>query len=200
MADGLHFDEASHTYTLDGRKLPGVTSVLRPITAHEYRGVDIETMERAAQEGRAVHRMIELDVQQNLDEDTLPDWMRPYLTQWRKFVAASGFEPILSETFVCSRRYGYAGTLDLFGRLHDHLALIDAKRTESLPKIAGPQTAGYESALLECNHEIALLDLPIRRYALRITPEHCRLDPLKDPNDRRVFLAALTLHNYMEAA
>lgn len=198
MADGLHFDEAQHRYTLGGRMLPGVTTVLRPITEHEYRTVDRETMERAAQLGRAVHKLIELDIAGTLDEDHLDDSLRSYLVHWRKFRAQSGFEPILSEMHVHSVRYGYAGTLDLCGRLDGRMALVDAKRTASLPRIAGPQTAGYEIALTERRPDLAAQ--PIDRYALRITPDYCRLDPLKDPNDRRVFLAALTLHNYLEQA
>lgn len=200
MADGLHFDEDLHKYTLGDRELPSVTKVLRRITEHEYRFVDRETMDRTALLGQAVHKLIELDLAGTLDEESLSEPLVPYLAQWRQFRTQSGFQMILSEALVHSARYGYAGKLDLFGRLNDHLALIDAKRTAAVPMSAGPQTAGYELAALESHPELALLDLPIRRYALHLTPERWRLVPFTDPNDRRVFLAALTLHNYLEQA
>lgn len=197
MADGLQFDEVEHEYRLDGNVLPGVTTVLRPITAHEYRAVDRETMERSALLGKAVHKLIELDIAGTLDEDPLDDSLRPYLAQWRQFRAQSGFQVIHSECRVHSARYGYAGTLDLAGTLNGTRAIIDAKRTAAVPRSAGPQTAAYRAALAELyDGEWQVSD----RYALHLTPERWRLVPQKDPNDLRVFLAALTLHNYLEKA
>lgn len=206
VADGLHFDTTEHRYTLDGLRLPSVTEILSPITAHEYRGVDSEVMGRAAALGEAVHKLIELDIAGTLDEDALDASLRPYLAQWRQFLVQSGFVPILSEHRVHSVRYGYAGTLDLFGLLNAEAALIDAKRTAAVPRSAGPQTAGYELSLRESSPEAVAQAASgpgngrIHRYALHLTPERWRLVPQKDPNDLRVFLAALTLHNYLEKA
>lgn len=202
----IQFDEATHSYKLDGAPVPGVTSILAPLSAAEYRGVSAEVMERAAMLGRAVHKMIELDLRRVLDEDALDELLRPYLAQWRAFLTLSGFDPLLSEAQVASRRYGYAGTLDLFGRLNGDAALIDAKRTAAVPRTAGPQTAGYEIALRECLPDVVdraasgAGDGKIYRYALHLTPERWRLVPLKDPADARVFLAALTLNQWSQAA
>ncbi|HWG67488.1 MAG TPA: hypothetical protein VN662_08760 [Rhodanobacteraceae bacterium] len=195
MADGLQFDDALHEYRLEGRRLPSVTEVLGPITAHEYRAVDRETMERAALLGKCVHKLIELDIAGTLDVETLDDSLRPYLAQWRQFLAQSGFLAIHSECRVHSARYGYAGTLDLAGTLNGARAVVDAKRTAAVPRSAGPQTAAYRAALAELyDGEWQTAD----RYALHLTPERWRLVPQKDPNDLRVFLSALTLHNYLE--
>lgn len=197
MADGLQFDADLHRYTLAGQRLPSVTEILHPVTAHEYRGVDREVMDRAALLGKAVHKLIELDIAGTLDEDALDDSLRPYLAQWRQFCAQSGFSAIHSERRIHSARYGYAGTLDLAGKLNGTNAVIDAKRTAAVPRSAGPQTAAYRQALAElCGAEWQTAD----RYALHLTPERWRLVPQKDPNDLRVFLAALTLHNYLEKA
>lgn len=198
VADVLQFDEAQHRYTLGAVRLPSVTEILAPITAHEYRGVDRETMERSALLGKAVHKLIELDVARTLDEDALDASLRPYLAQWRQFRAQSGFVVMLSEQRVQSAKYGYAGTLDLAGKLNGRHAIVDAKRTASVPRTAGPQTAAYREALSGMRG-----DLPWRtadRFALHLTPERWRLVPFTDPNDLRVFLAALTLHNYLEKA
>ncbi len=201
----LVFDSAAHRYTLDGQSVPSVTDVLALLSAAFYRGVDAEVMARAALLGQAVHKLIELDVGGCLDEDALDDALRPYLGMWRRFVATSGFRPILSESRVASPRYGYAGTLDLFGEMRDRAVLIDAKRTAAVPRTAGPQTAAYEIALRE-SHPNAdpsgrnRVNYPLDRYALHLTPERWQLVPFRDPNDARVFLSALTLHNWSLAA
>ncbi len=190
------FDEAAHTYTLGDRRLPSVTQALKQLTDAEYRHVDASVLDRAAVLGRAVHKVIELDLRDNLDEDSLSDALPPYLAQWREFRALSGFEALLSERIVHSERYGFAGTLDLFGRLNGRYVLIDAKRTAAVPRTAGPQTAAYETALRESSPSATWLAQPIDRYALHLTPEHWRLVPFKDPSDSRVFLSALTVYNW----
>ena len=193
-AAAVQFDAEAHTYTVDGVLFPSVTQVLGDLSARIYRFVNAADMVRTAQLGTAVHAVIELDAHDQLDEDDLDDGLRPYLDMWRQFKAQSGFQVILSEQRVVSQRYGYAGTLDLFGRLHKRLALADAKRCAAVPKTAGPQTAGYEIALRECHPEFGIE--PIDRYALHLTPERWQLVPLRDRDDSRVFLSALTLHKW----
>lgn len=197
MVDALVFDEARHAYTLDGAPVPGVTSVLKVCSAADYAGVDPEVMANAAARGQAVHRLIELDGQGQLDEAALDPMLRPYLAQWREFLAHSGFVPILQEHQVASRRYRYAGTLDLFGYLDDHLALIDAKSVAKLMRSTGPQTAAYELALREWCPAILPEGVPVRRFALQLPKSgRWQLHPLRDRADQRVFLAARTVHHF----
>lgn len=197
LTHGLVFDEARHAYTLDGAPVPGVTSVLKVCSAADYAGVDPAVLELAAERGRAVHRLIELDGQGRLDEDSLDARLRPYLAQWRQFLAQSGFRPLLQEAQVASRRYGYAGTLDLFGELNGGLALIDAKSVVRVMPTTGPQLAGYELALRECAPELLPADTKCPRFALQLAPGgRWRLEPFTSPRDARVFLAALTIHQF----
>jgi hypothetical protein len=202
----LQFDEEKHEYRHDGRVVPSVTQILKPLSEAEYRGVNRDVLDAAAQRGKAVHKMIELDLRDDLDVDSLPDELQPYYTAWQNFRNLSGFECLLSEARVYSPRYNYAGTLDLFGRLNGDAALIDAKRTVVVPRSVGPQTAGYEQALRWNYPDLVskCVNGPgegcINRYALHLRADGSwRLVPQKDPNDARVFLAALTLHNYLEA-
>lgn len=197
MTAGLLFDEARHAYTLDGSPVPGVSTILKAVSTGAYAGVDPEVMARAAALGTAVHKVIELDVRGVLDEDTLDPQLVPYLVQWRQFLQQSGFQPLVSEHRVASRRYGFAGTLDLFGILNGRKALIDAKRVAQVMPATGPQTAGYETALREWSTELVGFDDPVDRYALQLVPSGTwRLHPLKDRTDARTFLAALTVHNF----
>jgi hypothetical protein len=191
----LAFDEASHTYTLDGRKVPSVTGVLKALP-NDYAMVDPAVLEQAAGLGRAVHKLIELDLADRLDVNSLDDELVDYLLQWQAFRATSGFQPILSEARVASPRYRYAGTLDLFGRLNGRLVLIDAKRTAAVPRSAGPQTAGYELALRESRPDLLPVGTFVDRFALHLKRDKWQLVPFRDTADQRVFLSALTIHNW----
>jgi hypothetical protein len=195
----LTFDPATHTYTLDGRVVPSVTQVLRALP-NEYAMVDPDVLERAAEIGRAVHWIIEHEILGDLDEELVDFHLLPYLDQWRAFRRTSGFEPLLSEGQVWSRRYRYAGTLDLFGRLNGRKALIDAKRTAAVPRSAGPQTAGYRIALSETHPDLLAPDEPVDRFALHLTPNRWQLVPFRAATDQRVFLSALTIYQWSKSA
>lgn len=193
----LTFNADRHEYLLRGELVPSVTRILKPITEHEYRCVDRSVMETAAHLGRAVHSLINLDIRGELDEDALSEPLRPYLAAWRDFQAKSGFEALLTEQYVYSEKYKFAGTLDLFGTLNGKRALIDAKRTAAVPRSAGPQTAGYLIGLQESGG--LRTDVNVDRFALHFTKDaKWKLIPLNDRNDQRVFLSALTLYNYLE--
>jgi hypothetical protein len=205
----IQFDAEAHSYTVDGDRYDSVTQILRELSARVYRFVDAGVMAEAAWLGQAVHKVIELDILGALDEGELDPRLLPYLEKWRAFRAHSGFVPLLSEARVFSRRYRYAGTLDLFGLLNGEAALVDAKRCASVPRTAGPQTAGYEIALRECMPDVVARAASgpgaarINRFALHLTPSETRgwtLVPFKNPNDARVFLSALTTHNWSKAA
>lgn len=192
----VQFSAADHTYTLDGVRVPSVTQILQSLP-NEYAMVDPDVLERAAEIGRKVHGMIEDDVHGRVEIESYDAGLLPYLDMWREFLCASGFRVIASEQIVYSLRYRYAGTLDLFGRLNDRYALIDTKRTAAVPRKAGPQTAGYKTALQECCPEYA--DVEIDRFALHLTPERWRLVPFTDRADARVFLAAHTINQWSNA-
>lgn len=193
MADGLTFEPEGHVYKLGTRVVPSVTQILGPLSAREYRFVDKSTMEAAAALGTAVHKMIELDVADDLDVASLSEPLLPYFAAWRNFRNLSGFECCMSEQRVHSAKYGYAGTLDLAGELNNRPTIIDAKRTAQVPRTAGPQTSAYRQALSEAGSEYANAD----RYALHLRVDGSwRLVPFVDKNDLRVFLSALTLHHW----
>ena len=195
---GLLFDEATHTYTLDGVRVPGVTGALKVCSAADYAGVDPEVLAVAAARGTAVHRMIELDCKGRLDEAALDPMLATYLVKWREFMAVSGFVPLLQEHRVASRRYGYAGTLDLFGLLHDRYALIDAKSVVRVMPSTGPQLAGYEIALREWEPHLLPPADKVQRFALQLPADGpWRLVPFTSPRDARTFLAALEVHNFI---
>lgn len=200
MSAQLTFDEASHTYTVDGRVVQSVTQILHRLSAEAYRFVDKDLMEDAALLGTAAHKMIELDLRDDLDPGTLSDGLQVYYTAWKNFQQLSGFQMVLSEQRVYSAKYGYAGTLDLAGWLNGRFVIIDAKRTAQVPRTAGPQTAAYLRAL----EESELIDariIGVDRYALHLRAGGTwRLVPFTNKSDLRVFLACKTLNDWSNAA
>lgn len=206
--DGLVFHPDGHRYTLDGVPVPGVTSALKLVSAADYWNVPQEVLERKAALGTAVHRVIELDCQDDLDVDSLDDVLLPYYRAWRSFLVTSGFQVQLSEGKVGSRKYRYGGQLDLFGRLNAIPSIIDAKCVTTVMPSTGPQTAAYLQALRETRPDLLPQSMPCRRYALQLRPFDAqgnrmatpwKLHPFtEDAADLRLFLACLTVTHHLE--
>jgi hypothetical protein len=190
-----------HEYRLEGHVVPSVTQILEPLSAHQYRYVAGQVMDDAAALGKAVHRMIELDLRDDLDTDTLPSALRMYFEAWRNFRELSGLHSMRSEYRVYSPSYNFAGTLDLAGELNGRAAIIDTKRTAAVPRTAGPQTAAYRQALHESDTQVGPVWKDADRYALHLRKDGTwRLVPFKDNNDLRVFLACAAIHSWSNQA
>lgn len=204
--DGLTFNADDHTYRLDGQNVPGVTTALKPISTADYAFVDPEVMERKALFGTAVHKLIELDCLGELDVEDLDEDLVPYYGAWREFLAASGFQVLLSESKLGSRRYRYAGQLDLFGQLNGFRAMIDAKCVVTVMPSTGPQTMAYTNLVRESRPDLLPAAAPCQRYALQLRPAlhlgdnaRWQLVPFKeDAADWRLFLAALTVTHHLQ--
>lgn len=187
----LTFEEIAHEYRWNGAVVPSVTQILAPLV--DYSHIPPAALEVARQKGVAVHKMVELDCKGDLDEDGLPDWMRPALERWRKFVAESGFEMIESEYRVFHPTYKFAGTLDLLGKMNEGVAFIDVKRSFAAGPVIGLQLAAYHEAY--CAQE--KVGKSANRYALKLSEAGpYRLEPFTDKNDFSTFLSLLTIHNF----
>lgn len=194
----LEFDPVSHTYRVNGVVVPHVTGILSPLV--DLSKIPPDALERARQEGVAVHKMVELDCAGTLDVDALPEWMRPVYRAWQEFKAMSGFVPVLSEFQGYSPTFGYAGTLDLVCELPNlrdwpGAALLDVKRSLLAGPVIGLQTAAYE-ALIRSDKAMPRIR---RRGALRLNKDgKLRLEPFDDPSDFTVFSSLLTIHKWKE--
>lgn len=192
----LTFDEAAHQYFADGEPVPNVTRVLSSLT--DYSHIPEDTLVRAQEEGKAVHRMVELDCKGQLA--SVPYWMQGQYRAWAQFRTDAGFEPILSEHRVFHATLRYAGTLDLLGEAR-HLknakgiCLIDVKRSFYAGPVIGLQTAAYAEAL-RTDKAMPRVD---HRFALRLDADgKYRLQPYPDGSDAAVFIAQLTTYRWKE--
>lgn len=200
MSDALLFDPVTHTYTVGSKKLPGVTTIMKSANlTQDFSMVDPALLARAADLGTRVHRGIELAFKHGLSNaHSQVDFdVVDYLDAWDDFLKTSGFEPMMSEHQLCSTKYGYAGTLDLFGTLNGELVLPDIKRVNAVSRSAGPQTAAYLHLLQENYPELAWGTKGNKRFVLHLKPgSKWSLVPLTGKDDFKVFLSALSIHNW----
>jgi hypothetical protein len=180
----FEFDPVAHRYTLGGREMPSVTTILRGMD--DFSRVPPAVLERAGDRGTRVHKACSLDVLGILDPATVDDEVAPYLAQFRKFLRESGFVPTLTECQVYDKHRWYAGTLDLFGDLPDCKDVQIDIKSGAIPRSVGPQTAAYACALY------ALAGLKTRRrYVLALKPGGYSLSPLDSYGDMELFIHAL---------
>lgn len=188
------FDEASHTYRLaSGHAVPSVTSLLADLD-DGYRYVKDSAMEHARVRGTAVHRACELHDLGTLDEGSVHEEVRPYLTAYRAFLAETGFRPTLIEKRMVHPSMGYAGTLDRTGTMHGKHLLLDLKAVA----VISPATAVQTSAYLELHRSNGLEQTPQERRALQLLPNgrYVLTPPYTGLDDFRVFLALKTIDNW----
>lgn len=188
------FREDDHSYWLGNRRLPSVTQILGEQGIADFNRPHFT--EDVKERGRLVHKMIALDVEEALDDDTVDPFLQPYLDGWRKFLAESGAIVEFWERPCCDPDLGFAGTLDGIVMLPNQpgakrRTVLDVKR--ALYASAGPQVSAYA----RCAR--ALYDKPVLfdRKALVLPGDGSyKLEPLTDSTDEHTFLAALRCYHW----
>lgn len=182
----LAFDAASHVYTLDGVRLPSVTQALESVGLVDYTFIPPRTRIMALERGRAVHEAIALDLEGDLDEDSVAELM-PYVEAARAARRHYGIErPDAWEYASYHDRFRYAGTLDLKCR-----ELIIDWKTNKAEHWVRYQLAAYAAWFNE--------PTAIRRMCVELHDD-ATFTPYVFParefrSDFGVFLAALQVYN-----
>lgn len=185
----IEFDAATHRYKLDGKSVPSVTQTLGVL--QDFRFVDANVLKRAQDFGNAVHKMVQLWEEDDLDMATVDPALVPYLDGyllWRSHFAP---EIVKCEVVVGHKSYGYAGTLDLLAVKGTRRVLVDVKSGTS--KTVGPQTAAYKAA-----YESMVAERIHERRCLTLTATGPKCMKLDDASDWSLFLSCLNVHNYRE--
>lgn len=183
----LTFDPISHTYRVSGQVVPGVTSIIAPLT--NYASVPAKVLEAAADFGRAAHMACELHDTGELDEESLDSSLAPYLAAWRAFSDHHAVEWEQIESPVYHTTFRYAGTPDRIGKVRGVRSVVDIKTTAALYPSVGPQLAAYASA--------AGLSPVAQRIAVQLKADGTyTAQRYADPNDWPVFCSLLTLRNW----
>ena len=190
----LKYDDATHTYSVDGVVYPSVTQVLKEA------GLIDETWytEEGAERGKEVALITEMNDKGELDEallaKTRPQYVG-YLVAWGKFVEDRVIEVLAIEERVFNKTWGYAGTVDR------RLVLRGPRRAQAIVDIKSGgrgiweplQTAGY----LGCYDVVGAT----RRLAvhLRRNGKYSCYPHENFPRDYDVFRSALCLANWKRA-
>ena len=135
----LEFNEATHTYTLNGVVLPSVTQIISEIMPNKYANVNKRVLNEKAKFGTEGHKIIEYlnisDLEnakkriRSIENKSLEICIREYL----RLVSKYNINPHIHEMKV---HYGYiyAGTLDMIASVNKEIYLIDIKFTSALDK------------------------------------------------------------------
>lgn len=158
----LSFDEATHSYFIDGRPVPGITSIIKDLGI----GADhTHTDPVHSLRGRAVHRAIELYDQGTLDETSVDPAIRPYFNAYLKFLDDTGFRPVYHELRLGHDTLSFAGTLDKVGYIGGALGILEIKTTEAVDLKALRAQLAAQSVLWRRNYP----KRPIRwKYGLQL--------------------------------
>jgi hypothetical protein len=188
----LVFDEGTHTYSVDGRIIPSVTTIIRPL--HDFADIPAAVLERKRVLGTAVHLACELDDRDELDDAATDAEVMGYVAGWRKFRSDSGAKVLMNEQKLYHPTLMFAGQLDRLLMLRNGVtALIDLKTSVTMSNAFGVQLAGY--ALLLEDQDIprnALHGLQLRANGAY------KLHSYPDPNDAACFRALLSVYHWVE--
>ena len=127
----LEYIDETHTYIYDGVVLPSITQILKFKFGGKYDGIPKATLERAAEQGNAVHQAIEDFEKQGIESEV------PELRNYKFLKKAYNFECIANEVPVVLFKDDEAvacGRLDLVLKEGDKIGLGDIKRTSALDK------------------------------------------------------------------
>lgn len=160
----MEFDDATHTYFVNGEIVPSVTQVLKLAGLVDDRWFT----EFGRWRGSAVHKATHYFDEGDIDRRTLDPIVKPFVADWKKFRDATGFTPTLIEKPLYDSTYNFCGTPDrrgffLGGRAEDSNEIIDIK---TYPGGKAPWWTRYQLAAYG-----RLLDSRrvFRRYAVVLT-------------------------------
>jgi hypothetical protein len=188
MTQGFEFDEASHTYRLEGIILPSITQVLGAVGITHDDFYD----EASRVRGTAVHRACWFLTENDLDWKTVSPGIEPYVRAYERFLKESGFKAIWCEKAMAHPHLQFAGTPDLYGTWDgkDKPIVLDIKTGE--PGAGAKAQTAAQAILCRDN------GFPVTgRGALRLTKEGTyKVIPYDDPEDEAAFMCALTVVHY----
>jgi len=145
MTEVLRFDEKTHRYTLSGKPLAGVTTIISNIP--EELALSSAFMRKAAL-GTEVHAICErINRGMKVSFKGVDPEIKLYVDGWKKFLVDFEVKPLLCECCVYHDLYGYAGTLDLFAFVGGHPVILDIKTVSCMSRTPALQTAAYNEAL-----------------------------------------------------
>lgn len=120
----VEFSEERHTYSYNGKKLSGITSIIgRYICPDKYKDIPQSVLEKAAQRGSQVHKEINMEILGFPFEQPMEE-----VLAYRQLISEKGIKPYQSEYLVSDLEH-VASSVDM---IDEDLNLYDFKTTSSL--------------------------------------------------------------------
>ncbi len=182
----LTFDAETHTYRIDGERVPSVTQVLQGAGIIDTRWFT----EEACTRGTYVALATQWHDEGTLDYDALDEGLKPYLRAWEGFMRAVDAKIVLIEERVFNPTLRYAGTLDRLLEWGGRLWLVDIK-TGSKAAWHSLQTAAYAECLGTPRRAT------VHRASIVLAEDATyKFSPHRSSSDRDVFRSALNLYHW----
>jgi hypothetical protein len=162
-------DEANHQYTVDGVEKDGVTS-LCAIYGDEPDEFVEEAIERAADRGVTLHKVLELALTGEDYTNEYPAMYQPWVDSIEAFLAEHEITPIAIEEPIYSERLNVCGTPDLLCLYDGVLAVLDWKFVSSIIK---PKVKAQLNAYREIFNDNGVY--PERLVAVQFTQDRPRV-------------------------
>lgn len=174
------YDKKTHVYRIDGVVVPSNTQILTEVGIVDTQWYTEEGKIR----GHNVHLACQMLDEDDLNFDALDSELLPYVKAYQKFKAESGFKPDLIEVPCFNHTFHYATTLDRTGTFPSGEYTLLELKSGAVEPWAALQLAGQN----EC------LEKRISRHVLQLKSDGTyRLTKFTDPNDRNVFLSAVSV-------
>ena len=180
----LEFDEATHTYTVDGKELTSVTQFLKqffPFDANQiaekvskderskYYGKDVQDIldvwESKANHGTDVHKLMEDYINGEFVTISSPKHARAF--EYAQKLDYE-FDELYPEVQIYSTILGLAGTIDLLAKKGSKWYIIDWKTDKTIRRKSynGEKCEGLLFEWDKCNFNKYIFQLGIYRYIL----------------------------------
>ena len=132
----LEYDESTHSYTLDGRRVPSVTEIVSLLTAGKY-GADTNPamLEQAKRRGTAVHELCEaIDCGVDPEELEIAPELVGYINAYLAFLR--DYRPTWTHIEKAVYSDEFAGRIDRLGEIAGQVAVVDIKTTANMDRLS----------------------------------------------------------------
>lgn len=145
----ISFDEENHIYTVDGKTVPSVTEILRPLSVDTMELANPILREQAASRGSRVHEATIVYDYEGLDEEVIDNDICLYIKAYADFVRDYRIKYyVLTETPISNGEY--AGTLDRLAFIDGRFTVIDFKTGTTVdPRKEAAQLYAYARLLAD---------------------------------------------------
>lgn len=145
----VDFDPDTHTYRINGERVPSVTQVIKAILPSNYGPMSDEMREYAMQRGRAMHHACRLADESRLDWSTVDPAISGRVSAWQSFRNECPPHQVIANEMFCGHSvHRFAGTIDRVFQVENDDWIIDLKSTHVPQDFA--QIGGY-ATLWEAN-------------------------------------------------